>query len=222
MRILLVEDDINMAHLVKRGLEEEGYAVDVAGNGLEGQNLAENWPYDLVILDIVLPEKNGLDVCVSLREKKVDTPILLLTCKSDVRDKVNGLNSGADDYLTKPFDIGELLARVHALLRRNKEVASVRLQAGELVLDSQSRQVWFKQELLELNAKEYAVLECLMRNPNIVLSRTQIEQRVWKQDMDNASNLVDVYIKRLRLKIGRGENNPIETVRGSGYKLKCA
>jgi DNA-binding response OmpR family regulator len=219
MRILLVEDDVKMASVVRRGLEDDGFAVDVAGNGPEGQRLAEDEGYDLIILDIMLPGRDGLEVCRALRDEKIAVPVLMLTCKNELSDKVNGLNSGADDYLTKPFDIEELLARVHALLRRGKELASDRLQAGKLVMDTLAHQVWYGQRLMALNSKEYAVLACLMRNPNVALSRAQFERSVWNLGMDNNSNLIDVYIRRLRQKIGEEGGRLIQTVRGTGYRL---
>jgi DNA-binding response OmpR family regulator len=219
MRILLVEDDVKMASVVRRGLEDDGFAVDVAGNGPEGQRLAEDEGYDLIILDIMLPGRDGLEVCRALRDEKIAVPVLMLTCKNELSDKVNGLNSGADDYLAKPYDIEELLARVHALLRRGKELMSDRLQAGELVMDTLARQVWHGQRLLSLAPREYAVLECLMRNPNVALSRTRIENAAWNLSMDNSSNLIDVYIRILRQKIGEEGGRLIQTVRGTGYRL---
>jgi DNA-binding response OmpR family regulator len=219
MRILLVEDDVKMASVVRRGLEDDGFAVDVAGNGPEGQRLAEDEGYDLIILDIMLPGRDGLEVCRALRDEKIAVPVLMLTCKNELSDKVNGLNSGADDYLTKPFDIEELLARVHALLRRGKELTSDRLQAGKLVMDTLARQVWYGQRLLSLAPREYAVLECLMRNPNVALSRNRIENAAWNLSMDNSSNLIDVYIRILRQKIGEEGGRLIQTVRGTGYRL---
>jgi two-component system, OmpR family, copper resistance phosphate regulon response regulator CusR len=219
MRVLVVEDEPRMATLVKLALEEDGGVVDLAFNANEGRYMAGNALFDLIILDIIMPDGSGLDICRELREKRVATPILLLTCKSGKDDKIEGLNSGADDYLTKPFDIGELLARVHALLRRNKELTSDRLQVAELVMETLSRQVWYKQKLLELTAKEYGVLLCLMRHPNITLSRTQLEQHVWNQEFEGSTNLVSVYIQRLRQKLGVEGGRLIHTVHGMGYRL---
>ena len=221
MRILVVEDEKKTATFIKRGLEEEGYNVEVAYDGLEGQNRAEAISYDLIILDIILPGRSGLDVLGELRKKKVSTPILMLTCKQNVEDKFNGLSRGADDYLAKPFHFEELLARIQALLRRQGQAFSSRLAVGDLVMDILTREVQYKHQPLDLSVKEYAVLECLMRHPNIVLSRTAIEQRVWKQEFTaGSSNLVDIYIGHLRRKLGEGDDNPIQTVYGTGYRLK--
>jgi DNA-binding response OmpR family regulator len=222
MRILVVEDEQKTADFIKRGLEEEGFAVDIASNGVDGQNLAEESFYDLIILDILLPGKNGLDILHELRKKQIDTPVLILTCKSAVEDKVVGLRAGADDYLAKPFYVEELLARVQTLLRRQKQVSSSILVHGDLSINILTREVTYRSKPLELSAKEYAILECLMRHPNIVLNRSSIEQKVWNQEFaTESSNLIDVYIARLRHKIGEEGNKLIQTVHGTGYKLKA-
>jgi len=221
MRILVIEDERQLADIIKRGLAEEGYAVDTVYDGEEGEYVAESLPYDLIILDIILPKKDGIAVCMALREKKVSMPILMLTCKGGIEDKVKGLDSGADDYLVKPFSFEELAARVRALLRRDSNLTSSRLQVGDLVMDTSTRQVWRGQRLIELTTKEYAILEYLMRHPNIVVTRTMVEQHVWDLELDSSSNLVDVYIRRLRRQIDEGDDDSlIQTVRGAGYRLK--
>lgn len=218
MRILVIEDEKQLADIIKRGLAEEGYAVDTVYDGEEGEYVAESLPYDLVVLDIILPKKDGIAVCLALRQKKVSTPILMLTCKGDIGDKVKGLDSGADDYLVKPFSFEELAARIRALLRRDSNLTSPKLQAGDLVMDTSTRQVWRGQKVIELTSKEYAILEYLMRHPNMVVTRTMVEQHVWGLELDTSSNLVDVYIRKLRRQIG--DDSLIQTVRGAGYRLK--
>jgi len=220
MRILVIEDEKQLADIIKRGLVEEGYAVDTVYDGEEGEYVAESLPYDLIVLDIILPKKDGIAVCMALREKKVSTPILMLTCKGDIGDKVKGLDSGADDYLVKPFSFEELAARIRALLRRDSNLTSPRLQVGDLIMDTSTRQVWRGQKLIELTSKEYAILEYLMRHPNMVATRTMVEQHVWGLELDTSSNLVDVYIRKLRRQIDVGDDSLIQTVRGAGYRLK--
>jgi len=221
MRILVIEDERQLADIIKRGLEEEGYAVDTAYSGEEGEYLAEDFSYDLIVLDIILPKKDGIEVCLTLRQREVKTPILMLTCKGSVGDKVKGLDSGADDYLVKPFAFEELAARVRTLLRRESNLISSKLEVGDLVMDTSTRQVWRGQRYIELTGKEYAILEYLMRHPNIVITRTMLEQHVWDLEFDSISNLVDVYIRRLRRKIDEGdEDSLIQTVRGAGYRIK--
>ncbi len=223
MRILVVEDEKKLSDMIKRGLSEKAYAIDTASNGEEGQNLAESIPYDLIILDIILPKKDGIQVCLSLREKKIKTPILMLTCKDSVGDKVLGLDSGADDYLTKPFAFDELTARVRALLRRENSLVFSKLQVGDLVMDTAAKQVSRGDKTIELTAKEYEMLEYLMRHPNIIVTRTMFEEHIWNLELEGASNMVDVYIRRLRSKIDEGnEDSLIQTVRGVGYRLKTA
>ncbi len=219
MRILVIEDDKRTAAFIKRGLEEENFAIDAVLSGEEGLQLTETNNYDLIMLDINLPEKDGFEVCRILREQKVTTPILMLTGRHDVTDRVNGLNSGADDYLIKPFAFDELVARIRALLRREKQIIPSVLQAGLLVMNTVTRQVTFNQERLDLTAKEYAILEYLMRHPDVVVTRTILEQHIWNQEFESTSNLVDVYIKRVRSKIGKDGEGLIQTVRGAGYLL---
>jgi DNA-binding response OmpR family regulator len=222
MRILVVDDDRRLCAVIKRGLLEEAYAVDLAYDGEEGEYLAEVNPYDLIILDIMLPNKDGIEVCHELRAKKVTTPILMLTAKDTVEDRVRGLDTGADDYLVKPFAFNELLARVRALLRREGMLKSPELRVGDLTLNTLTRQVWRGQRPIELTTKEYVILEYFMRHPNVVVTRTMIEEHAWDYDFDSLSNLVDVYIRRLRRKIdSEGEDSLIQTVRGAGYRLKA-
>jgi DNA-binding response OmpR family regulator len=222
MRILVVDDDRRLCAVIKRGLLEEAYAVDLAYDGEEGEYLAEVNPYDLIILDIMLPHKDGIEVCRELRAKKVNTPILMLTAKDTVEDRVKGLDTGADDYLVKPFAFNELLARVRAMLRREGISRSPELRVGDLTLNTLTRQVWRGQRPIELTTKEYVILEYFMRHPNVVVTRTMVEEHAWDYDFDSLSNLVDVYIRRLRRKIdSEGEDSLIQTVRGAGYRLKA-
>jgi len=222
MRMLVVDDDRRLCAVIKRGLLEEAYAVDLAYDGEEGAYLAEVNPYDLIILDIMLPNKDGIQVCHELRAKKVNTPILMLTAKDTVEDRVKGLDTGADDYLVKPFAFSELLARVRALLRREGMSKSPELRVGDLILNTLTRQVWRGQRPIELTTKEYVILEYLMRHPNVVVTRTMIEEHAWDYDFDSLSNLVDVYIRRLRRKIdNENDDGLIQTVRGAGYRLRA-
>jgi len=222
MRILVVDDDRRLCAVIKRGLLEEAYAVDLACDGEEGEYLAEVNPYDLIILDIMLPNKDGIQVCHELRAKKVNSPILMLTAKDTVEDRVKGLDTGADDYLVKPFAFSELLARVRALLRREGMLKSPELRVADLTLNTLTRQVWRGQRPIELTTKEYVILEYLMRHPNVVVTRTMIEEHAWDYDFDSLSNLVDVYIRRLRRKIDdEKDDGLIQTVRGAGYRLKA-
>jgi len=221
MRVLVVEDSRRLAGIVKRGLLEEGYAVDNAYDGEEAEYMAESTPFDLIVLDIMLPKKDGISVCRDLRAKKVNTPILMLTAKDSVEDKVTGLDSGADDYLVKPFAFSELLARLRALLRREVLPKVQKLQIGELALDPQSREVWRNGDRVELTAKEYAIIEYFMRRPNAVVTRTMLGESVWDYEFDGLSNIIDVYVRRLRRKIDReGQESLIQTVRGAGYRLR--
>jgi DNA-binding response OmpR family regulator len=223
MRILVIEDDRDIANMIRRGLSEEGYAVDIAYDGIEGEYLAETIPYDVIVLDIILPRKDGLGVCLALRQKGISTRILMLTCKGDVRDRVDGLDAGADDYMVKPFDFDELSARIRALLRREVIRGSPVICAGDIVMNTVTRQVSRGTRSIELTAKEYAILECFMSNPNMVVTRRMIENHVWNLSLDSTSNLIDVYIGRLRTKLNQtGQDDLIETIRGAGYRLKTA
>ncbi|GAB4563072.1 MAG: response regulator transcription factor [Anaerolineales bacterium] len=223
MRILVVEDERKISAYLKRGLEEQGYAVDTAFSGREALDYADGAPYDLIILDILLPEMDGLSVCRELRQRGNRTPILMLTARDSIDDRVNGLDAGADDYLVKPFALKELLARLRALTRRSSDQPkSPLLQVADLSLDTLTRRVKRGDKLIELTAKEYAVLECLMREPDRVLTRTQIADHVWNYDVYNQSNVVDVYIKNLRRKIDDGfALKLIHTVRGAGYRISA-
>ena len=221
MRVLVVEDERKISAYVKRGLEEQGYAVDAAFTGREALDWAGTVNFDLIILDILLPEMDGFTVCRELRKRECRTPVLMLTARDAVDDRVTGLDAGADDYLVKPFALKELLARLRALTRRAADAPkSTVLQIGDLTLDTLTRRVKRGDKLIELTTKEYAVLECLMREPERVLTRTQIAEHVWNYDVYNQSNIVDVYIRNLRRKIDDPfEIKLIHTVRGAGYRL---
>jgi heavy metal response regulator len=221
MRILIVEDEQKMSAFIKRGLEEEGAAVDVAADGEDGLFQALNGNYDLIILDISLPRLDGLEVCRRLRRERVTTPILLLTARDSVEMKVSGLDSGADDYLTKPFAFAELLARLRALNRRNRAEVNMRLEVGDLKLDPLTRRVTRGGRLIQLTSKEFALLECFMRHPDQVLSRTILAEKVWDETFDAFTNVIDVYVNYLRNKIDRDFSPKlIHTVRGAGYVLR--
>ena len=221
MRILIVEDETSLADILKKGLEEEGYAVDVAYDGEEGRYLAENEPSDVIILDIMLPRIDGMTILKSIRKKGIMTPVILLTAKDAVIDKVSGLDGGADDYLTKPFSFDELLARMRALLRRNAGVTTSLITIGDLTIDSAAHEVQRAGRRMLLSSREYALLEFMAINRNTVLSRTALTEHLYNQDFDLDSNVIDVFINRLRNKIDRGYTTQlIHTVRGAGYLLK--
>ncbi len=223
MRILVVEDERRLAGIIKRGLVEEGYSVDTAYDGEEAQYMAETSLYDCVVLDVMLPRKDGVKVCQELRANRVNVPILMLTAKDTVEDRVKGLDAGADDYLVKPFAFGELLARIRALLRREALSKTPKLQVGDLVMDTLAREAWRGQRKIELTTKEYAILEYFMRHPNMVITRTMLEENAWDYEFDSMSNVIDVYIRRLRRKIDDdGADSLIQTVRGAGYRLRSA
>lgn len=222
MRVLVVEDERRLAGIIKRGLLEEGYSVDTAYDGEEAEYMGENTPYDLIILDIMLPKKDGIAVCRELRGKRINVPILMLTARDSIEDRVKGLDSGADDYMIKPFAFSELLARARALLRREAIVKTSKIQVGDLVLDTLTREVWRGEHQIELTTKEYSILEYFMRHPNIVITRTMIEENAWDYEFDSISNIIDVYIRRLRTKIDiEGQESMIQTVRGAGYRMKA-
>lgn len=221
MRILVIEDEAKVASFIRRALEEESYAVDVAGDGSHGLDLALSGSYDVIVLDVMLPRMTGLEVLKALRKERIATPVLILTAQSKVDQKVRGLDQGADDYLTKPFAIEELLARVRALLRRGTGEANGRLQVEDLILNPSTREVTRGGRRIELTAKEYALLEYLMRNAGRVLTRPMIAEHVWNLDFDTFTNVIDVYMSYLRNKVDRGqEKKLIQTVRGSGYVLR--
>jgi DNA-binding response OmpR family regulator len=221
MRILVVEDEAKVASFIRRALEEESYAVDVSAEGPGGLDLAESGSYDLIVLDVVLPGMSGIEILKELRKKKIKTPVLILTAQSKLDQKVRGLDTGADDYLTKPFAIEELLARARALLRRGTGEAAGLLQIGDLVLNPSTREVTRAGRRIELTTKEYALLEYLMRNAGRILTRPMISEHVWNLDFDTFTNVIDVYVNYLRNKIDKGHDRKLlHTVRGSGYVLK--
>lgn len=221
MRILLVDDDKRVSNFVKRGLEEEGFAIDLAIDGGQALTQVQINPYDLVILDVMIPEKDGVTVCREMRRLKIDVPVLMLTARSGLKDKVLGLNSGADDYLLKPFEFEELLARVRALLRRKTDKTATLLKVGDLSLDQLTHEVKRAGKEIELTAKEYALLQYLMLHANQVVTRTMLSEHVWNEHFDSLTNVIDVYIKYLRQKIDDGFKYPlIHTLRGTGYILK--
>jgi len=223
LHVLIVEDERRIAAYVRRGLEEEGYAVDVAVTGREAFEWASGVPFDAIVLDLLLPEMDGLSVCRELRARGARTPILMLTARDAVDDRVAGLDAGADDYLVKPFALKELLARLRALTRRTDDQPRVSiLRVADLTLDTLTHRVERDGRRVALTAKEMAVLECLMREPERVLTRTQIAEHVWNYDVFNHSNVVDVYIRNLRRKLDDGAGlKLIHTVRGAGYRLSA-
>jgi two-component system OmpR family response regulator len=220
MRILVAEDDVRMAAMLRRGLGEDGYAVDVVGDGLEALWQATEVEYDAIVLDLMLPGADGFEVCRRLRQANRWAPVLLLTARTDVRDRITGLDSGADDYLAKPFSFSELAARLRALIRRGSPRRPTVLTAGTLRLDPAARLAWRGDTELELSAKEFALLELFLRHPGEVLSRTRILEHVWDFAYEGVSNVVDQYVAYLRRKIDRPFGvEQLETVRGSGYRL---
>ncbi len=221
MRILVVEDERRLAGIIKRGLLEENYSVDTSFDGEDAQYMAETISYDLIILDVMLPKKDGITVCHELRTKMINIPILMLTAKDTVEDRVKGLDSGADDYMVKPFAFSELLARVRALLRRKALSKTAKLQVGNLIIDTMTREVRNGERKIDLTSKEYSILEYFMRHPNIIITRTMLEENAWDYEFDMTSNIIDVYIRRLRSKIDdEGKESLIQTIRGAGYRLK--
>jgi heavy metal response regulator len=221
MRILLVEDEKRMASFIKRGLEEERYVVDIAPDGEKALFLAGANPYDLIILDVMLPDTTGFAVCKDLRAKKVDTFILMLTARDDVKDKIFGLEAGADDYLCKPFDFEELLARVGAILRRKRLDKNPILKVADLELNQLTHKVTRAKKEISLTGKEYSLLEHLMLHANEVVTRTAISEHVWNEDFDSLTNVIDVFINRIRNKVDRDfKKKLIHSLRGTGYILK--
>ena len=221
VRILIVEDEKKIADFIRRGLKEEGYAVDAAYDGEEGHFLASTNEYDLIILDLMLPKIDGRSLCAQLRKEKISVPVLILTAKDQVSDKVAGLDAGADDYLTKPFAFEELVARIRALLRRPEAAQEVLLKIKDLEMDLLAHTVRRRGQEIELTAKEFALLEFFMRRPNTVVTRTMIAEHVWDIHFETYTNVIDVYVNYLRRKIERGfKNKLIHTLRGRGYILK--
>ncbi len=220
MRLLLVEDEKKLLNFLVQGLQEQHYAVDTADNGDDGLHWGLNFAYDVIVLDIMLPGKNGYEVCRELRNQRIITPVLMLTARDTVDDRVLGLDSGADDYLVKPFAFRELLARLRALARRDSYQKSTTLTVRDLVLDTISRTARRGEAVIDLSTKEYALLEMLMRHPNQVLSRATIAEHLWNYQDAPDSNVVDVYIRYLRKKIDDDHDEKvIRTVRGTGYQL---
>lgn len=220
MRVLIVEDEHKIANSIKKGLEHENYAVDVVYNGKDGLDYATTEEYDLIILDLLLPEIDGVDICKNLRKEGIHTPVLILTAKGQIDDKVVGLDSGADDYMVKPFAFSELFARVRALLRRPKNNSGLVLKVDNLTLDPSSFEVKKDKKTIHLSAKEFALLEYLMRHPDQIITKEQIINHVWDYDSDVMPNSVEVYIKHLRDKIDLPfKAQLIKTVRGFGYSI---
>jgi DNA-binding response OmpR family regulator len=220
MRVLIVEDEVKMLGFLKQGLEEQRYVVDIADNGEDGLHWALNFPYDIIVLDVMLPGLDGLELCQVLRNRHIQTPILMLTARDTIDDRVAGLDRGADDYLIKPFAFRELLARLRALTRRDTQHSSAVLQVGELSLDMVTHSARRAEHVIELTTKEYELLEFLMLHPNQVLSRTVITEHLWNYDYSPESNVVDVYIRYLRRKIDDGRDDKyIRTIRSTGYQL---
>lgn len=222
MRILIVEDEHRIAQAMKKGLEQELYAVDVVYTGDDGYDMASTEEYDLIILDRLLPEMDGIEICAKLRKEQIHIPIIMLTAKGQIHDKVEGLNSGADDYMTKPFAFVELLARVRALTRRKKSEVRPVLSVDGLTLDTTTYEVRREGKLIQLSNKEYSLLEYFMRNPNMVLTKDQIIGHVWNYDADILPNTVEVYMRNLRNKIDlpfKKSKPLLNTVRGFGYKI---
>jgi len=221
MKILIVEDEKRLAALLKKGLEENSFVVDLCFDGEEGFYMAETFPYDAVILDVMLPKADGFTVLGKLRERGIEVPVLMLTARGEVENRIKGLNIGADDYIPKPFDFAELLARLTAVIRRNKGQPTSQIQIIDLHLDLNSKTVTRGGDKISLSAKEYAILEYLALNKNRVISRTEFSEHVYDMNFDLDSNIIDVYINRLRNKIDKGRNHKlIYTERGSGYILK--
>lgn len=221
MRILVVEDEKKVSSFIQRGLEEEGFSVDVAFDGEEGVEKAENQTFDLILMDIMLPKKDGLAAIKELRDKQVVTPVLCLTARDSVDDKVTGLDIGADDYLAKPFAFAELVARCRALIRRGSKDRGAEIFFADLRLDPVAHKVWRSGNEIDLTSKEYALMEYFMRHPNQPLTRAMIAENVWDYTFDSFTNIIDVYVNYLRNKIDRDyDKKLIHTVRGQGYMLK--
>ncbi len=222
MKVLLVEDEKKISSLVRKGLEPQGFVVDTAQTGDEGYLLATTRPYDVIILDVMLPGRDGLSILRNLRERKMAVPIMLLTARGELNERIEGLNLGADDYLTKPFFIEELIARIHAVTRRATGAVESILSVSDLTLNLLTREVQRGGTKIELTPREFALLEHLMRSPGRVLTRVQICEQVWDYHFDPGTNLVDVYVQRLRKKVdGNSPVKLIETIRGVGYRINA-
>lgn len=221
MRIILIEDEKQLARIVKKGLEEASYSVDVAYDGEEGLYMAEHFPADVIILDIMLPVIDGLSLLSIIRKKGVKTPVILLTAKDTISDKIKGLDTGADDYLTKPFEFNELLARIRSLLRRKGDIKEAVIRIGDMEINTASREVKRAGRAIPLSTKEYTILEYLSYKKNTVVTRTDLTEHIYDESFDTDSNIIDVYINYLRNKIDSGfKNKLIHTIRGAGYILK--
>lgn len=221
MRILLVEDEMKLAHAIKRALEIQKYAVDVVNNGKEGLDLAIGEDFNLIILDVMLPDMDGIEICKNIRTARIHTPVMMLTAKGQISDKVTGLDVGADDYMVKPFSFEELFARIRALVRRPAQANDPILSSKDLTLDPITFTVKRGEKIIELSAKEFSLLEYLLRNKNAVLNKDQIISHVWNYDSDILPSTIEVHIKHLRDKIDhKGENSLIQTIRGRGYTIR--
>jgi len=222
VKVLIIEDEKKIASFVRKGLEAHGFVVEVSQNGDEGFALAVSRPYDVAVLDIMLPGKDGLSILRNLRERKIALPVILLTARSELNERLEGLNLGADDYLTKPFHIEELVARLHAVTRRAAGASQSILAVADLTMNLLTRKVARGGQAMELTAREFSLLEHLMRSPGRVLTRVEICERVWDYNFDPGTNLVDVYVQRLRKKVdGESAHKLIETIRGVGYRIKA-
>lgn len=222
MKVLIIEDEKKIASFVRKGLEAQGFVVEVSQNGDEGFALTVSRPYDAAVLDIMLPGKDGLSILRNLRERKIALPVILLTARSELNERLEGLNLGADDYLTKPFHIEELIARLHAVTRRAAGASQSILAVADLTMNLLTRKVARGNQAIELTAREFSLLEHLMRSPGRVLTRVEICERVWDYNFDPGTNLVDVYVQRLRKKVdGDSSHKLIETIRGVGYRIKA-
>jgi two-component system OmpR family response regulator len=221
MRVLVVEDELKMAALIRRGLSEQGLNIDLAGSGEEALGMARASEYDAIVLDVMLPGMNGFETCKRLRGEQIWAPVLMLTARGSLEDRVAGLDGGADDYLVKPFSFSELLARLRALARRGNSERPTVIAVGDLNLDPATREVWRGETGIELSAKEFSLLEAFMRHPGSVLTRTQLLEQAWEYDFEHRSNVIEVYIRYLRRKIDLPFGvRSLETVRGAGYRLR--
>lgn len=221
MRVLIIEDEIKIATFMKNGLKQERYEVDLETNGRDGLELAMNTQYDLILLDVMLPGMNGIDILKELRANNYNVPVILISALDSTEDRVNGLDFGADDYISKPFSFDELAARIRAILRRTQKHKSTKLHAGEVTLDTVTHLAYRDNKEIELTTKEYSLLMFLMLHKNKVLTRNSITQNVWREDIDKDSNVIDVYVKKLRSKIEKKGTRPtIQSIRSVGYRLR--